>query len=428
MNEKFIHPKDQIINIMKRIYEMEMTTLSGGNLSILDEDGNVWITPAGGDKGKLTSEDIVCVKPDGKYEGLQRPSSELAFHKAILESRPDFRAVVHTHSPTLVAYSISGEIPDTRHIAQAYRTCGSVAYAPYALTGSHQLGVNIANTFSQGVDTVLLENHGVVCGGKTLLEAYQRMEALDFCARSLVNANRLNSEKLILNPDLETYLERQQDLPEFDIENHPEREVQLRGDIVDIIQRSCKRQLMNSTQGIVSARLDDNSFLIVPDHVDRFNITQDDMVLIKDQKRERGKNASRSVDLHEIIYKTNPQVGSVIMAQSPAAMTYAITSEPFESRTIPESYIMLREVVSVGLEVRYNAPEEIAQLILNDHPVLMVENDCVLVTGKTILEAFDRLEVLEFTAKSLLKAMSLGECKPIDPDRIKELENKFFTQ
>jgi len=96
--------------------------------------------------------------------------------------------VVHTHPPALVAYSISGEVPNTRIIPQANRVCGPIRYAPYALPGSDALGENIANTFASGVDIVMLENHGVACGGVTLLEAYQRMETLDFCARTLINA------------------------------------------------------------------------------------------------------------------------------------------------------------------------------------------------------------------------------------------------
>ena len=56
MNKKnFVHPRDQIVDIMKRIYGYGMTTTSGGNLSILDSDGNMWISPGGIDKGTLRS-------------------------------------------------------------------------------------------------------------------------------------------------------------------------------------------------------------------------------------------------------------------------------------------------------------------------------------------------------------------------------------
>lgn len=428
MNFEFLHPKDQIITIMKRIYDGEMTTLSGGNLSILDGEGNIWITPAGVDKGKITPSDIICIKPSGKVEGSHKPSSELPFHQAIYQKRPDLRAIVHAHPPTLVAYSITGKTPDTRYIVQAHRTCGAVAYAPYGLTGSKELGKNIAETFSQGADIVLLENHGVVCGGFTILEAYQRMEALDFCARTLVNAQRHGQEKLILDHDFQKYLYRERILPEFTPGPPTLREKQLRNEIVEVVQRSCDRQLMNSTQGIVSARLDENSFLIVPNTVDRFNLSPDDIVLIKDRKRAKGRVATRYVALHATIYRMNPKIGSVITAQCPSAMTYAIISVPFESRTIPESYIMLREVVKVGLEVRFNNQPEIGSLISDTHPVMIVENDCVLTTGKTTLEAFDRLEVLEFTAKSLLQLADLGEINAIDEERIRELENKFFKE
>lgn len=428
MKFEFLHPKDQIISIMKRIYDGEMTTLSGGNLSILDEEGNIWITPAGVDKGKLSPNDIICLKPSGKVEGSHEPSSELPFHQAIYRKRPDLRAVVHAHPPTLVAYTITAKTPDTRYIAHAHRTCGPVAYAPYGLTGSRELGGNIANTFGQGVDIVLLENHGVVCGGRTLLDAYQRMEALDFCARSLVNAQRLGQGKLLLNPDFQKYLYRERILPEFSPVNPTAGERKLRIDIVEVVKRSCERQLMNSTQGIVSARLDENSFLIVPNIVDRFTLSPDDIVLIKNRKQAKGRVVNRYAALHATIYNMNPKIGSVITAQCPSAMSYAITSVPFESRIIPESYVMLRDVIKVGLDARFNNQTEIGRLISDKHPVLMVENDCVLTTGKTTLDAFDRLEVLEFTAKSLLQLTDLGEINPIDEGRIRELEKKFFTE
>jgi len=139
MRFHMLHPRDQLVAIMDRIYHNGMTTLSGGNLSIRDEDDNIWITPAGVDKGKLTPKDIVCVRPDGTEIGLHRPSTELPFHRAIYARRPDLRAVVHAHAPALVSFSIVRETPNTSIIPQAQRVCGLVGYAPYALPGSEAL-------------------------------------------------------------------------------------------------------------------------------------------------------------------------------------------------------------------------------------------------------------------------------------------------
>lgn len=191
MNFELMHPRDQLVHIMNRIYQGGMTTLSGGNLSIKDENGDIWITPATVDKGKLTPDDIMCVHRDGQVEGPHLPSSEYPFHRAIYTSRPDLQAIVHAHPPALVAFSIAREIPDTSIIPQAQRVCGPVGYAPYALTGSEQLGAKIAETFAAGYYVVLLENHGIVTGGDSLLEAFQRLETLDFCARTLMQAKGL---------------------------------------------------------------------------------------------------------------------------------------------------------------------------------------------------------------------------------------------
>ena len=80
MKFELLHPKDQLVMMMDRIYRYGLTTTSGGNISILDGDGDIWITPGGIDKGSLTREDIVCVKPDGTVLSKHKPSVELPFH------------------------------------------------------------------------------------------------------------------------------------------------------------------------------------------------------------------------------------------------------------------------------------------------------------------------------------------------------------
>ena len=115
-----LHPRDEIMQTMDRIYRYRMTTTSGGNLSIRDEAGDIWISPARVDKGNLTRGDIVCVHPDGTVDGLHPPSSEFPFHKAIYDTRPDIRAIVHAHPVALVAFSICRKSPNTRLFHQAH--------------------------------------------------------------------------------------------------------------------------------------------------------------------------------------------------------------------------------------------------------------------------------------------------------------------
>ena len=164
---------------MARIYRYSLTTTSGGNISIREPDGTMWITPARIDKGALRREDIVCVRPDGGVEGIHPPSSEYPFHRAIYAARPELNGIVHAHPVALVAFSTSRRGLDTRLFHQARHVCGEVGFAPYALPGSEALGASIAAAFDGGVRCVLMDHHGVVVGGSDLQRAFQQFETLE---------------------------------------------------------------------------------------------------------------------------------------------------------------------------------------------------------------------------------------------------------
>jgi L-fuculose-phosphate aldolase len=420
-----MHPRDQLVAIMDRIYRNGMTTLSGGNLSILDDNTDIWITPSGIDKGKLTPRDIMLVRADGTVEGPHSPSSEYPFHRAIYAQRPDLRAIVHAHPPALVSFSIVRQIPDTRIIPQANRVCGPVGYAPYALPGSEQLGENIAATFAQGYNIVILENHGMAAGGSSLLSAFQRLETLDFCARTLIRARGLGTVDTLSDAELNFFDHRRNLLAEFAPASHPSRERELRQQIVEIVHRAVDRYLMISTEGVVSARLSADSFLISPTGVDRGSLSAEDVVLVHKGAREQGKLPSRSVQLHQAIYGAHADVNCVMTAQCPNVTAYAITSTRFDSRTIPESYILLRDVPIIPFKTLYTDPQQVAGMVSLSNPVVLARNDCVLTVGHNILNAFDRLEVAEYSAKSLIDSTVVGRHVPIGDDEIRDLEVAF---
>ncbi|MBN1934111.1 MAG: class II aldolase/adducin family protein [Anaerolineae bacterium] len=425
MHFQLMHPRDQLVGVMNRIYRGGMTTLSGGNLSILDENGDIWITPSGVDKGTLTPRDIVCVRANGSVDGPHKPSSEYPFHRAIYAQRPDLQAIVHAHPPALVSFSIIRQIPNTRIIPQANRVCGPVGYAPYALPGSEHLGENIAATFAQGYNIVILENHGMAAGGSSLLEAFQRLETLDFCARTLICAHGLGAVDSLSNAELNFFDHRRNLLAEFVPASHSSRERELRQEMIEIIHRAVERYLMISTEGVVSARLATDSFLISPTGADRGSLTVEDIVLIHRGAREQGKLPSRSVQLHQAIYEAHPDIHCVMTAQCPNMTAYAITSTPFDSRTIPESYILLREVPIIPFKTLYTDPRQAARLVSLNSPVILAKNDCVLAVGHSILNAFDRLEVAEYSAKSLIDTTVIGHLTPIGDDEIRDLQVAF---
>jgi len=427
MKFDLLHPREQLVQIMDRLYRYRLTTTSGGNLSILDENGDLWITPAAVDKGNLSPRDIMCLKPDGRVEGPHQPSSEYPFHQMIYQRRPDFRAIVHAHTPALITFSIARQVPDTRIIPQAHHVCGEVGYAPYALPGSHQLGENIAHTFAQGYDVVILENHGVVAAGPDLLTAFQRLETLDFCARTQIQASSLGPVNSLSDEQIALFEKRAPRLPTFRPEGHSSRERELRHMMCRMVHRAYDQRLMTSTEGTVSTRVDDDSFLITPTGQDRRYLAIEDIVLVRNGCTEEGKRPSRAVRLHRTIYDGHPQINCIITAQSPNATAFTVTNRPLDTKTIPESYVVLREVPLFPYGEQYEAPEKISALISHNTSVILIQNDTVLTTGATIHQAFDRLEVADFSALSLIDTMNIGPLLPIGEEEVRALEEKFLN-
>lgn len=426
MKYDYMHPRQQIVTIMRRVYGYGMTTTSGGNISVLDESGDIWITPGGTDKGALTEADIVRMRGDTVIEGSHPPSSEYPFHRAIYARRPGIRAVLHAHPDALVAFSVVRRIPDTSIIPQARAVCGTVGYAPYAIPGSEELGRTLADSFARGFDTVLLENHGVATGGHDLLEAFQRFETLDFCARTLINASALGTaqglgaEQIALSNQRKNY-----QLPESESQPRSSVELGLRREICDFVHRAYRQRLMTSTEGTVSARVDVDSFLITPYGVDRSSLEEPDLVLVRRGMRERGAIPSRAVVLHQEIYAANPEIHAIASAQSPAVTAFSVTGTSLDSAIIPESYIVLRDIPLVEFGRQFTDEPGLAKEVSPRTPVVLLRNDAVLTTGGSLIQAFDRLEVAEFSARSIIAATRLGKPVPIERGALEAIEEKF---
>lgn len=426
LNCVLMHPSDQITLIISRIYRRGMTTTSGGNISIIDENGDIWITPSAVDKGTLTAADIICVKSNGTIIGKHKPSSEFPFHKAIYDNRPDLKAIIHAHPPALVSFSIVRQIPNTNVITQAKNVCGSIGYADYELPGSKALGEKIAAEFKKGYKAIIMENHGTVLGGSDLNDAYDRFETFEFSARAILFSKSLGNTNYLTDQQIDAYDSQLPGLmPEMETVVYPPDETVKRTEICNIVRRACRQGLMISSYGTVSVRWKKNDFLITPTHLSRWNIMLEDVVQIKDGKREPGKIPSRAVMLHQKIYEQNPHINSIIITQPPYLMAFGIGNTKFDVRTIPESWIFLQDVPILSYGSQFET-ETIIPSILSKTPAIIVQNDSILVTGDKLLQTFDKLEVAEFSAKSLVLAAPLGQLVPINDTQIEELRKAFL--
>lgn len=422
------HPRDQITEIIRRIYDAQLTTTTGGNISIRDGEENIWVTPTAIDKGSLQRKDIVCVKPDGSMVGHHKPSSEFPFHKAIYEARPEINAVIHAHPPALVSFSIVRKLPNMNIIPQAKHVCGPIGYAFYALPGSDTLGEKIAGEFKKGFNAVIMENHGTVVAGSDLKDAFIRFETLEFTARTIINASTIGTPGYLKDEQIDAFHSQiPEDLPEMETVEHTARELSIRRNISQLVRRSCVQGLMISSYGTVSVRWRDNDFLITPRDVPRWEMDLQDIVQIRDGKREPGKLPSRALRIHQQIYLRHPHVNSIILTQPRHIMAFGVSGQKMDVRTIPESWIFLQDIPMVEFGEQFDNAPELAGLFHPDTPAVIIKNDSIIVTGDKLLQTFDRLEVAEFSARSLIMSTPLGKLVPINEQQIEDLRKKFLS-
>jgi len=217
------------------------------------------------------------------------------------------------------------------------------------------------------------------------------------------------------------YLRMDEFIPDF----FSNKEKEMRREMCELVHRAYDQRLFTSTRGTFSARINENSFIITPENADRKYIEPEDLVRIENGNKEAGKSPDRSVLLHQRIYDTHPHVNSVIVAQPPNVMAFAVSDQDIDSRLIPESYIMLRDVFSLPFGYGLTHPETTAAKFLSSSPVAIIENDCIVVTGNSLVNAFDRLEVAEYSAKSIISSRVIGDIVTIDEKQIKNIKEAF---
>jgi L-fuculose-phosphate aldolase len=166
---------------MRRLYEQRLTTTSGGNISVKD-GGTVYITPSALDKGRISAAQIAVMTVAGEMLSDHKPSIETQMHLAIYKARPEINAVVHAHPVTVSVYAAAKRKINTSLLAESYAILGELAYADYHCIGTSELANAVAAAV-MNANCVIMHQHGALAVGKSLLEAFDRIEVLENAAK-----------------------------------------------------------------------------------------------------------------------------------------------------------------------------------------------------------------------------------------------------
>ncbi|HEY2507845.1 MAG TPA: class II aldolase/adducin family protein [Streptosporangiaceae bacterium] len=172
--------REQLLQYCGRLTHDGLAVGAAGNMSVRVGD-LVVITPSGVQYHDMTARDMCVVTLAGEeVQAPETPSSELPMHLAIY-ARCQAGAIVHTHSAEVIALSASrAELPAIHYAITALG--GPVRVAGYTRFGSDGLAQAAADALA-GRRAAILQNHGAICYGTTLTDAYDRAVLLEWLAR-----------------------------------------------------------------------------------------------------------------------------------------------------------------------------------------------------------------------------------------------------
>ncbi len=183
--------KEQLCDIGRRIWMREYCDGNGGNISCRIGPDRFLCTPTGVSKGFM-KPDMMCMV-DGKGNqcgGTWKRSSEITTHLAIYHSTPAAVSVCHAHPCHAGAFAIKGMQPPPRLIPELEVFVGTVAYTPYKTPGSPEIAAEIY-PLAPKHQSILMGNHGVICWGKSVEDAYFKMEITDAYCRTVILAQAI---------------------------------------------------------------------------------------------------------------------------------------------------------------------------------------------------------------------------------------------
>jgi len=174
----------RLIEAGRQMLEKKLTVETWGNLSLRDpETGLVYLTPSAMAYHTIVPEDVAVVDPEGKLiSGRRKPTVEKDLHLELYRSRPEINAIIHTHPVASQVFAVlRRDIPPI--IDEAAQVLGgTVRVAEYALPGSEALACNVRAAMEGRVRACLMANHGAVCVGESMEQAFKVCTVLEMTA------------------------------------------------------------------------------------------------------------------------------------------------------------------------------------------------------------------------------------------------------
>lgn len=199
--------RDEIVQVGRLVFEKGWVAANDGNLSVLLDPERILATPTGMCKGMMHPDDLIVLDRQGrKISGRREKTTEINMHLTIYDLRPDIGAVVHAHPPVATGFATAGRALDLALLPEVIISFGCVPVVAYGLPGTHELTEPMRPLIPKH-DALLMANHGAVCYGEDLYQAYFRMETVEHSARIQLVAELLGGPNVLPRAEVNKLLD-----------------------------------------------------------------------------------------------------------------------------------------------------------------------------------------------------------------------------
>jgi L-fuculose-phosphate aldolase len=201
-----------------------------------------------------------------------------------------------------------------------------------------------------------------------------------------------------------------------------------RKEVARFMRRLYKHALTTTSGGNISLRVSEKIILITPSATDKGRMKWKEVGIINILGENLTPHLKPSIEteMHLAIYRKKKDVLAIVHAHPVFASLFTAIKAKINTKLTAEAKAILGDPLLVRYAVMGSrALAEVAAENILKSDVLLLENHGILTTGSNILQAFDKIEVLENAAKMTLMTEMTGKRRPLDKARILELERLF---
>lgn len=178
-----------------------------------------------------------------------------------------------------------------------------------------------------------------------------------------------------------------------------------------------ERNLVTASDGNVSMLVTDEHILLTPSGKNKGMLREEEILVLDREGNtvEGAGKASKEFPMHREAYRKRGDIRAVVHTHPVFTTAFALAGKNLPDNYLIESRMMLGRTALAD----YASPgtQELADAVsphLQDCDAVLLKNHGALTVGKDLMEAFNRMEVMESIAKTIILSGLIGPPVTID--------------